>query len=153
MRKISTELRPGILDDFGLAAAIEWQAKDFQRQSGVLCIVSVPQDDLDVSREQATAFFRIFQEILTNVARHSKAEKVWVQLEVQDRIVVLEVEDNGVGISPEALGRPEACLPKELAVDPGPGIMNAGLRFSDETLNLSFSPVLRSDVSKIRPEY
>ena len=76
VRKISTELRPGILDDLGLAAAIEWQAKDFQRRSGVLCIVSLPQDDLEVSREQATAFFRIFQEILTNVARHSKAEKV-----------------------------------------------------------------------------
>jgi len=108
VRKISTELRPGILDDFGLAAAIEWQAKDFQRRSGVLCILNVPQEDLDVSREQATAFFRIFQEILTNVARHSKAGKVWVHLEVRDGMVALEVEDNGVGISPEALGRPQA---------------------------------------------
>lgn len=108
VRKISTELRPGILDDFGLAAAIEWQAKDFQRRSGVLCILNVPQEDLDVSREQATAFFRIFQEILTNVARHSKAGKVWVHLEVRDGMVALEVEDNGVGISLEALWRPQA---------------------------------------------
>ncbi len=108
VRQISTELRPGILDDFGLAAAIEWQAKDFQRRSGVLCILSIPEEDLDVSREQATAFFRIFQEIITNVARHSKAGKVWINLEVQNGTVTLEVEDNGVGISPEALRQPKA---------------------------------------------
>jgi signal transduction histidine kinase len=108
VRKISTELRPGILDDFGLAAAIEWQAKDFQKRSGVACVIGVPEEDLKLSREQATALFRIFQEIITNVARHSKAGKVWVHLEVQDGMVALEVEDNGVGISPDALGRPEA---------------------------------------------
>jgi PAS domain S-box-containing protein len=108
VRKISTELRPGILDDFGLAAAIEWQAKDFQRRSGISCVVNVPEADPKLSREQATAFFRIFQEIITNVARHSKAGKVWVHLEVQDGMVALEVEDNGVGISPEALSRPQA---------------------------------------------
>jgi PAS domain S-box-containing protein len=108
VRKISTELRPGILDDFGLAAAIEWQAKDFQRRSGISCVVNVPEADPKLSREQATAFFRIFQEIITNVARHSKAGKVWVHLEVQDGMVALEVEDNGVGISLEALSRPQA---------------------------------------------
>ena len=108
VRKISTELRPGILDDLGLAAAIEWQANDFQRRSGVLCVISVTEEDLGLSREQATAFFRIFQEIITNVARHSKALKVWVHLEVRDGMVALEVEDNGVGISPEALVQPHA---------------------------------------------
>ena len=105
VRKISTELRPGILDDLGLAAAIEWQAKDFQKRSGVLCILDITEEDLDVGREQATAVFRIFQEIVTNIARHSKAEKVWIHLHAQDGMVVLEVEDNGVGISPEALSR------------------------------------------------
>ena len=108
VRKISTELRPGILDDLGLAAAIEWQAKDFQRRSNVLCILNVTEEDLDISREQATAFFRIFQEILTNVARHSKAGKVWIYLDAQDGMVALEVEDNGVGISPAALGQHQA---------------------------------------------
>jgi PAS domain S-box-containing protein len=108
VRRISTELRPGILDDLGLAAAIEWQANDFQRRSAVSCIVNVTEEDLEVSREQATAFFRIFQEILTNVARHSKAGKIWVHLGAQDGEVVLEVEDDGVGISPEAVSQSHA---------------------------------------------
>ena len=105
VRKISTELRPGILDDLGLAAAIEWQAKDFQTRSAVLCILDITDEDLDVGREQATAVFRIFQEILTNIARHSKAKRAWIHLHRQEGMVVLEVEDDGVGISPEALGR------------------------------------------------
>jgi PAS domain S-box-containing protein len=105
VRKISTDLRPGILDDLGLAAAIEWQAKDFQRRSGILCILDITEEDLDVGGEQATAVFRIFQEIVTNIARHSKAEKVWIHLHQQEGMVVLEVEDNGVGISPEALSQ------------------------------------------------
>jgi signal transduction histidine kinase len=105
VRKISTELRPGILDDLGLAAAIEWQAKDFQKRSGVLCILDITEEDLDAGREQATAVFRIFQEIVTNIARHSKAERAWIHLHAQEGMVVLEVEDNGVGISPEALSQ------------------------------------------------
>jgi two-component system sensor kinase len=108
VRKISTELRPGILDDLGLPAAIEWQAKDFQKRSGVLCVLNIIEEDLDLSREEATAIFRIFQEVLTNVARHSKAEKIWVQLDVHDGMVVLEVEDNGIGIDPATLGQSKA---------------------------------------------
>jgi len=108
VRKISTELRPGILDDLGLAAAIEWQAKDFQKRSGVSCTLNIIEEDLDLSREQATAIFRIFQEILTNVARHSKAEKLWVDLDVRDGMVVLEVDDNGIGIAPATLGQGKA---------------------------------------------
>ena len=108
VRRISTELRPGILDDLGLAAAIEWQAKDFQKRSGVSGTLNVTEEDLDLSRDQATAVFRIFQEILTNVARHSKAEKLWVHLDVQDGMLVLEVEDNGVGIAPATLGHAKA---------------------------------------------
>jgi signal transduction histidine kinase len=99
VRRISAELRPGVLDDLGLAAAIEWQARDFQARSGVACIVRVPDEDLQLSREQATALFRIFQESLTNVARHAQARKVWVHLGEEAGAVVLEVEDDGVGIS------------------------------------------------------
>jgi len=105
VRRLCTELRPGILDDLGLVAAVEWQAKDFQERSGVLCVLTLPEDDLQVSRDQGTALFRIFQEILTNVARHARATKVWVQLAEEKGKVVLEVEDNGVGISPGQLGQ------------------------------------------------
>jgi PAS domain S-box-containing protein len=75
VRAIATQLRPGILDDLGLAAAIEWQAKDFQKRSGILCALTLPGEDPNLSRDQATAIFRIFQEILTNVARHAQATK------------------------------------------------------------------------------
>jgi PAS domain S-box-containing protein len=108
VRRISTELRPGILDDLGLPAAVEWQAKDFQRRSGISCILNITEEELEISRDQATAFFRIFQEILTNVARHSRAEKIWVQLELRNGIVSLEVEDDGVGISPDAIEQPDS---------------------------------------------
>ena len=99
VRRIAAELRPGVLDDLGLSAAIEWQARDFQRRSGVSCVVRAPEEDLPLSRDQATALFRIFQESLTNVARHAKATKVWVNLSKEEAAVVLQVEDDGVGIS------------------------------------------------------
>ncbi|MBV8140370.1 MAG: PAS domain S-box protein, partial [Deltaproteobacteria bacterium] len=103
VRRISAELRPGVLDDLGLAAAIEWQARDFQARSGVSCVVRVPEEDLPLSPDQATAMFRIFQESLTNVARHAQATKVWVNLSEEEGAVVLEIEDDGVGISPARL--------------------------------------------------
>jgi len=103
VRRISAELRPGVLDDLGLAAAIDWQAKDFQKRSGVACVLRLPEDDPPLSREQATALFRIFQEGLTNVARHARARTVWVHLGEEGSHVVLEIEDDGVGFSPAAL--------------------------------------------------
>jgi PAS domain S-box-containing protein len=103
VRRISAELRPRVLDDLGLAAAIEWQARDFQKRSGVECLLNLPEDDLRISRAQATALFRIFQESLTNVARHAQATKVWVHLGEEDGAIVLEIEDDGVGISLERL--------------------------------------------------
>jgi PAS domain S-box-containing protein len=103
VRRLSAELRPGVLDDLGLAAAIDWQAKDFQKRSGVACVLRLPEEDPPLSREQATALFRIFQEALTNVARHAQARTVWVYLAEEEGHVVLEVEDDGVGLSPAAL--------------------------------------------------
>jgi PAS domain S-box-containing protein len=103
VRAIATQLRPGLLDDLGLAAAIEWQAKDFQKRSGISCALTVSDEDPRVSRDQATALFRIFQEILTNVVRHAQATKVWAHLGEEHGAIVLEVEDDGVGISPAQL--------------------------------------------------
>ena len=79
VRRIATELRPGMLDDLGLAASIEWLARDFEKRTGIVCAVSVPSPDLPVPRAQSLALFRIFQEALTNVARHAGAQLIEVQ--------------------------------------------------------------------------
>ncbi len=97
VRRISTELRPGMLDDLGLAAAIEWQGQEFAARTGIECRVRLPEQELVSSREQATAIFRIFQETLTNVARHAKATKVEVDLELVGEATRLRVRDNGQG--------------------------------------------------------
>ncbi|MGB8648768.1 MAG: PAS domain S-box protein [Anaerolineae bacterium] len=97
VRRISTELRPGMLDDLGLATAIDWQGQEFAARTGIQCKVSLPEVELALDREQATAIFRIFQETLTNVARHAKATRVDVRLESGDDAFRLQVRDNGHG--------------------------------------------------------
>ena len=97
MRKICSGLRPGILDDLGLAAAIEWQAGEFASRTGVSCQVSLPQDDLQLDGDLATAIFRIFQESLTNVARHAEAQAVRASLYTQNGNLLLVVVDDGKG--------------------------------------------------------
>jgi len=105
--KFYNEFKQAFCDSTGLPltlpAGIEWQARDFQARSGVSCVIRVPEEDLRLSRDQTTALFRIFQESLTNVARHAQATKVWVNLSEEEDAVVLEVEDDGVGISPARL--------------------------------------------------
>ena len=99
VRRISSELRPGLLDHLGLAAAIEWQAHDFQSRSGITCKVTLPSDDVNLNRETSTAVFRVFQEIVTNVARHAKATKVKASMRREGDHAILEVSDNGRGIT------------------------------------------------------
>ncbi|MBU6399078.1 MAG: response regulator [Verrucomicrobia bacterium] len=99
IRRISTELRPGILDDFGLVAAIEWQAHEFQTRTGIECVVTATVRDGPFDQDINTAFFRIFQETLTNVMRHAKATHVQVRLSREGDALVMEVQDNGRGIS------------------------------------------------------
>lgn len=99
VQKLSGELRPGMLDDLGLAAAIEWQAEDFQKRTGIDCEVSLSTEETLLNRDQSTTMFRIFQETLTNVIRHARATKVTVRLEEQNGSIVLEVTDNGRGIT------------------------------------------------------
>jgi PAS domain S-box-containing protein len=98
VRRISTELRPGMLDDLGLAASIEWQARDFEKRTGILCTVSVPNSEMELSRAQSLALFRIFQESLTNVERHAKASLIEVELTRTSEIVTLQIHDDGRGI-------------------------------------------------------
>jgi signal transduction histidine kinase len=99
VRKIATGLRPEMLDDMGLVAALGWQAKDFQKRTGIRCRVKLPPETTKLDIDVATTAFRIFQEILTNVARHSRATRVDIDLGVTDEQVGLEVHDNGVGIA------------------------------------------------------
>lgn len=103
VRRISSDLRPGVLDDLGLGAAIEWQAAEFQRRTGTTCFVDSKVGDERFDRELGTAVFRIFQEALTNVARHADATHVDVLLERVGARVRLRVRDDGKGISPSAL--------------------------------------------------
>jgi PAS domain S-box-containing protein len=97
VRRICSGLRPGLLDDLGLAAAIEWQANEFSARTGICCNVSVPSEDLDLNSDSVTAIFRVFQEALTNVARHADAHGVNAFLGKQDDSLVLIVEDDGNG--------------------------------------------------------
>ena len=103
VRRISSELRPSILDDIGLMAAIEWQAKQFESRSGIVCTLDLPADDLKLSSDQSTAIFRILQETLTNILRHAKASRVNILVEEVDGALVLEVRDNGRGITGEEI--------------------------------------------------
>jgi signal transduction histidine kinase len=99
VRKIASGLRPEILDEMGLVAAIDWQARDFQKRTGIRCRLELPPEGAKFDLERSTTTFRIFQEILTNVARHSHASRVDVRFAVDEDRMRLEVADNGIGIS------------------------------------------------------
>ena len=99
VRNIATTLRPGVLDELGLQAAVEWQAREFQHRTGISCKTTIWPHKLVLGPEQSTALFRIFQEVLTNVARHAQATNVHITLEQSGEHVCLQVEDNGRGIT------------------------------------------------------
>jgi PAS domain S-box-containing protein len=109
VQRIATNLRPGILDEEGIVAAIEWQAKDFEKNTGINCNTFLPESNIKKLKPQkATALFRIFQETMTNVARHSKATKVKINLETTGNNVLLEVRDNGIGINKKKIDDPSS---------------------------------------------
>lgn len=99
VRRISSELHPTILDDLGLLEAIEWQAQQFEARTGIVTKIDSFVEDIDLSREQATAIFRILQEALTNIIRHAKATIVNITIEKTGDEFVLEIRDNGKGIT------------------------------------------------------
>jgi len=99
VRRIATELRPGVLDNAGLLAALEWQANEFQKKTGIQCRVQSTVQETVFDQEINTAFFRIFQETLTNIIRHSNGTRVDVRFMETANSLVLEVRDNGRGIS------------------------------------------------------
>ncbi len=108
VREAATELRPGVLDDFGLVAALEWLTEWFGNRSGIACVFHCESSEFDLSSEQTTAIFRICQELLTNVWQHSGAKEARVDLEMTDGELVLQVRDDGSGIAQEEVSAPES---------------------------------------------
>jgi signal transduction histidine kinase len=110
VRNICSGLRPGVLDDLGLSAAIEWQASEFASRNGIRCEVTVPPIDLHLDGDRATAAFRIFQECLTNVIRHANAKSVRVTLCHEEENILMVVEDDGIGFSESDISNSRGSL-------------------------------------------
>jgi signal transduction histidine kinase len=106
VRRVATELRPGLLDDLGLIAAIEWQTGEFSERTGIACELEHGDEILGLDTGMTTVVFRIFQETLTNVARHAGASLVRITLEERSEELVLTVSDNGRGITPNQASDP-----------------------------------------------
>jgi len=103
VRRIATELRPSVLDQLGLEAALEWQGQEFAARTGIEVSLDLPCDTTPIPDDLGTPAFRILQESLTNVARHANATKVSILLSRTPTLLLLEVSDNGVGIPPDRL--------------------------------------------------
>lgn len=99
VRRISSELRPGVLDELGLVAAVEWHAQQFEEHTGIVCRFDSLVDDVELNGEQATVVFRIFQEAMTNILRHAQATEVNILIEQDEGEFVIEIRDNGRGIT------------------------------------------------------
>lgn len=140
VHRISADLRPGLLDDLGLVAAMEWQAKEFSSRSGIACEADLDAEDVPMEKELATAVFRIFQETLTNVARHANATKVFVHFEARGGKVILTVADNGRGISRKQINDPKSfgiMGMKERALLWGGDVHMIGSRYKGTTVTVS----------------
>jgi signal transduction histidine kinase len=105
VKNICTELRPNMLDVLGLGAAIEWQAAEFEKRTGIRCTVEIDPHDIELDEARTIALFRICQEALTNVLKHAKATEVYTRLMENDGIVMLDISDNGVGITENQLAK------------------------------------------------
>lgn len=106
VRRISTELRPDILDHLGLISAIQWYMSEFQKRARIRCKCILSDEEIQMNKNRATATFRILQEAMTNVARHSEATRVTVEARKEDNMMTLKIEDNGKGIDEEKINDP-----------------------------------------------
>lgn len=103
VRRIASELRPGLLDDLGLIAAMEWQCQEFEKRSGMRIRFLFTGTDSGVSSKTATGLFRILQECLTNAARHARATEITVNLQLDESEAALQICDNGMGFDPREI--------------------------------------------------
>jgi signal transduction histidine kinase len=108
VKKISSNLRPGILDVLGVVPAIENHAEKFQTLTGIACEVITDTDEIALDKNSSIAIFRIFQEALTNVTRHANATRVKIDLKKENNLLILEISDNGMGIAKEKLASSES---------------------------------------------
>jgi signal transduction histidine kinase len=108
VKRIISELRPQVLDDLGLTAALEWEAEEFQKRTGIPVELSIYPQEILLEPDQSTALFRIFQETLANVTRHASAHSVRASLTEIDGVVELEVRDDGCGIRREQIEDPRS---------------------------------------------
>ncbi|NIR27992.1 MAG: PAS domain S-box protein [Gammaproteobacteria bacterium] len=108
VRRLSAQLRPAILDDLGLEAAIEWQVQEFAKRTECECILDLDASELEPQKRRDTVVFRILQESLTNIARHAEASRVEVSLRKRERRLLMIVRDDGRGITQEQVGDPRS---------------------------------------------
>jgi signal transduction histidine kinase len=108
VRRICSDLRPTILDHFGLGAAIEWQAGEFQKRTGITCTCMVDPNAAVTQGDLASALFRILQEALTNILRYAHAASANISLRYKEGGISLTVKDNGWGIRPEEVMKPNS---------------------------------------------
>lgn len=97
VRRIATSLRPSVLDQLGLAAALEWQGQEFRARTGIDVRMQISTDNVHIPDELGSSAFRILQESLTNIARHAKATRVTIKLDQTPSMLTLEITDNGIG--------------------------------------------------------
>jgi PAS domain S-box-containing protein len=106
--RIASQLRPRLLDELGLTSAMKWYTEEFQKRTEIMCRMKFEPEEISLDKTTSTAIFRILQETLTNVARHSKARNVKLNLKVLENKVIMHVIDDGIGITNEEMNRPDA---------------------------------------------
>ncbi|MBU4122764.1 sensor histidine kinase, partial [bacterium] len=103
MQRIVLNLRPVLLDDFGISAAVLWYTEDFEKRSGIKCKISLKPNEIIIDKNRSILIFRIYQELLTNVIRHAKATSVKIQMIKKTNRLILDIEDNGRGITEQKI--------------------------------------------------
>ena len=108
VRRICSELRPGLLDDLGLSAALEWQVEEFRRRTGIHCQLTMMPEDMGFDADLSISIFRVIQESLVNITRHAKAENVHIRLVHKDGTLDLTIQDDGIGIDENKISDPHS---------------------------------------------
>jgi PAS domain S-box-containing protein len=145
VRRISSELRPGILDDLGLIPALEWQCQEFEKRTQIKTNFVSDLSELNPDKNAAINIFRVYQEALTNIARHAQATYVETRLEERDNNFILTIKDNGIGFN-----KAEAKIKKSLGLI---GMRERALTFNgdltiDSEMNEGTTVILKVPVTK-----